>query len=141
MRLTLELAETIIDGAVREARDRGFKPLAVIVLDPGGHPLSFKREDGASTGRFQLALGKAAGGLFLGMSSRAIAGVAAERPSFVASLGPIAPAGIVPAPGGLLFEDEDGVLMGAVGISGDTSDNDEICAQAGLAAAGIRARG
>lgn len=106
------------------------------MLDAGGHLIALERHDGASTLRPQPALGKAAGALGLGVSSRAIAAMAAERPSFVASLGPIAPHGMVPAAGGVIIS-AGGVAIGTVGITGDTSDNDESCALAGIAAAGL----
>lgn len=107
------------------------------MLDPGGHLIAFGRQDGASTLRPQLASGKASGALALGISSRKIADMAAERPAFVASLGPIAAGGIIPAAGGVIVVTETGEPMGAVGITGDTSDNDEACALAGIVAAGL----
>jgi uncharacterized protein GlcG (DUF336 family) len=141
MTVTLQQANAIIAGALDKAAELGLKPLSVAVLDSGGHLVAFQRQDGSSLMRFQIANGKAAGALALGMPSRKIAEMAAERPSFVASLSSIAPAGLVPAPGGLLLTDAAGVIIGAVGISGDTSDNDEACAFAGIAAAGLSAGG
>jgi uncharacterized protein GlcG (DUF336 family) len=138
--ITLNQANAIIAGAIAEAKHLALKPLGIAVLDPGGHPIGFQRQDGASTGRLQLALGKASGALFLGVSSRKVADMAIERPAFVASLGPIAPAGVVPAAGGVIVVDAAGQVIGAVGISGDTSDNDEACVLAGLAAAGLAAQ-
>jgi uncharacterized protein GlcG (DUF336 family) len=111
------------------------------VLDPGGHVIAFQRQDGASIMRFEIAVGKASGALALGMSSRKIAEMAAERPSFVASLGPLAPHGVIPAAGGVLVVDASGNILGAVGITGDTSDNDEACALAGIEAAGLKVQG
>lgn len=138
--ISLEQANAIIAGASARAAELGLKPLGVVVLDAGGHPIAFQRQDGASIGRLQLATGKAAGALFLGLSSRRIGEMAAERPTFVASLGPIAPAGLVPAAGGIIVVDSHGTAIGAVGISGDLSDQDEACALAGLAAAGLLAQ-
>jgi uncharacterized protein GlcG (DUF336 family) len=140
-RVTLEQANIIVDGAFGKARELGLKPLGVAVLDAGGHLIAYQRQDGASTGRLQLAIGKAAGALFLGLSSRKVGEMAADRPTFIASLGPIAPAGVVPAAGGVIVVDADGMAIGAVGISGDLSDNDELCTLAGIAAAGLTAQG
>jgi len=139
-KLTLAHADTIIDAALAKGAELGLKPLGVAVLDAGGHLVAFRRQDNASFLRPQIAIGKAWGALALGVPSRAIAGMAAERPSFVASLGPIAEGGIIPAPGGVLIAGEGGFL-GAVGVTGDTSDNDEACALAGIAAAGLSVAG
>lgn len=138
--LSLDQANRCIEAALARARDLGLKPLAVVVLDAGGEPIACQRQDKASAGRVRLATGKAAGALFLGVSSRQVAAMAAERPTFVASLGPIAPQGIVPAPGGVIVVDGEGAPIGAVGASGDTSDNDETCVLAGIAATGLSAR-
>lgn len=140
-RLTLDRANAVIAGAFAKASALGLKPLTVAVLDAGGHLLAFQRQDGSSNARPQIAAGKAAGALALGMSSRKIAEMAAERPSFVASLVGIASQGLVPAAGGIIVVDEAGAPAGAVGITGDTSDNDEACALAGIAAAGLVAQG
>jgi uncharacterized protein GlcG (DUF336 family) len=139
-RITLAQANSVIVGAIDEALRLGLKPLGIAVLDAGGHLIAFQRQDAASTGRLQLALGKASGALFLGLSSRKIGDIAAERPTFLASLGPIAPAGVVPAAGGVIVIDEEGTVIGAVGISGDLSDMDEACALAGIGAAGLTAQ-
>ena len=137
-RITMVQAATIIAGAFAKRKELNLKPLGVIVVDAGGHVIAYQRQDGASTGRFQLALGKAAGALFLGMSSRKIGDMAAERPTFLTSLGPISPAGVVPAAGGIIVVDAEGQTIGAVGISGDLSDMDEACAIAGIEAAQLR---
>ena len=135
--LSLDQANTVIAGAFARGRELGLKPLSAAVLDPGGHLIAFQREDGASTLRPQIAAAKASGALALGVSSRAIAAMAADRPAFVASLGPISPHGVVPAAGGVIVVDAGGAFLGAIGVTGDTSDNDEICALAGIAAAGL----
>lgn len=137
VRVTLKLANDIITATLQKRVELGFKPLCVAVLDAGGHLIALQREDGASTLRPQIAIAKAGGALALGVSSRKIAEMASERPTFVASLGPISPHGVVPAAGGVLIVDADGQLVGAVGVTGDTSDNDEHCALAGIAAAGL----
>ena len=134
--LTLATANTIIDAALAKGRELGLKPLCVAVLDRGGHLIALQREDGASNLRPQIAMAKASGALGLGVSSRAIGEMAVERPTFVASLASLTGSEIIPAAGGLLIHGENG-LIGAVGITGDTSDNDEACAAAGIAAAGL----
>jgi uncharacterized protein GlcG (DUF336 family) len=140
-RLTLENANAIIDAALAKGAELGLKPLSVAVLDAGGHLIAFQRQNGASTLRPGIAMGKASGALALGVSSRRIGDMAAERPSFVGSLGAIAPHGVVPAAGGVIVLGDDGLPAGAVGVTGDTSDNDEACALAGIAAAGLTAQG
>ena len=138
--IKLEDARTIIAQAFAEGRKLGLKPLSVAVLDAGGHLVAFEREDSSSTLRPQIAIGKASGALGLGVSSRKIGEMAQERPTFIGALGPIAPAGIIPAAGGLVIVDDDGNAIGAVGVTGDVSDNDELCAIAGLRAAGLKWR-
>jgi uncharacterized protein GlcG (DUF336 family) len=138
--LTLNLALKIISAALAHGAQAGLKPLTIAVLDPGGHLVALHRQDGASNLRPRIAIAKASGALDLGISSRAIADMATERPSFVASLGPIAANGLVPAAGGIIVTDGGGIVVGAVGVTGDTSDHDEACALAGLAAAGLHPR-
>lgn len=140
MTITLAQAKTIIETAFAKGRELKLKPLSVAVLDAGGHLIAFERSDGSSTLRPQIATGKASGALALGISSRKIADMAAERPTFVAALGPVAAAGIIPAAGGVIVVGADGRPIGAVGATGDTSDNDEICVLAGIAAAGLKAQ-
>lgn len=140
-RISLEQANHIVTAALAHGQALKLKPLSVTVLDAGGHLIAFQRQDGASILRPQIATAKASGALALGVSSRKIADMAAERPSFVAALGPIAPHGVVPAAGGVIVVDADGVTIGAVGITGDLSDNDEACALAGIEAAGLVAQG
>jgi len=139
--ITLAQANAIIAAAFAKGAELNLKPLGIAVLDPGGHMIAFARADGASTLRPQIALGKAGGALGMGMSSRKIGDMALERPTFAASLGLIAPHGVIPAAGGVIVVDDSGTPIGAVGVTGDTSDNDEICALAGIAAAGLKAQG
>jgi uncharacterized protein GlcG (DUF336 family) len=139
--LTLAHANTMIEAAFAKGQALGLKPLSVAVLDAGGHLIAFQRQDGSSTLRPQIAAGKAGGALALGVSSRKIGEMAAERPSFVASLGTISPHGVIPAAGGVLIAEAGGVVIGAVGVTGDLSDNDELCALAGVEAAGLKTRG
>lgn len=140
-RLSLEQANTIVSAAIAQGRGMGLKPLSVAVLDAGGHLIAFQRQDGASILRPQIASGKAGGALALGLSSRKIADMAAERPSFVASLSAIGTHGVIPAAGGVVVLGGDDYAIGAVGVTGDTSDNDEACALAGIAAAGLKPQG
>lgn len=135
--ITLNQANRIIAASFSHASDAQLRPLAAVVVDAGGHIIAFQRQDGASTGRLQIALGKASGALFLGISSRKIADMAAERPAFLSSIGPLTPGGIVPAAGGVIIVDADQRPIGAVGISGDLSDNDEKAVLAGIADAGL----
>ena len=139
--ITLDQANRIIAAAFAKGAELNLKPLSVAVLDCGGHLIAFARQDGSSTLRPQIAVGKAGGALGLGVSSRTIATMAAERPTFVNALGPIAPNGVIPAAGGVIIVDANGRTLGAVGITGDTSDNDEACALAGIAAAGLTPQG
>ena len=138
--LTLRQALTIVEASLEKGRETGCAPLAVAVLDAGGHLKAFGREDGAGIVRPQIAMGKAWGALGMGVGSRALARRVAEQPqqqAFFAALNAMSDGRVVPAPGGVLIRDAGGVVIGAVGISGDVSDKDEACAQAGVAAAGL----
>jgi uncharacterized protein GlcG (DUF336 family) len=135
--LTLAAAQTIIAGALADARARNAKPLAVIVLDAGGHPLAFAREDGATLYRFDIARAKANGAVGMGDDTRVLAQRAQGNPAFFQSVSVAVGGGIAFSPGGVVIRDGDGALIGAVGISGDTGDVDELCALAGLASAGF----
>ena len=137
MALTLDQALTVARTALAEGKARTFAPLCVAVLDPGGHALALLRDETASTGRPDIATAKAAGCLVMGFGGRELARRAQAVPHFFAALSGIFPKGIVPVAGGVLIRDAAGALLGAVGVSGDTSDNDEICALAGIAAAGL----
>lgn len=138
--LTLAQAQAIVMEALRKGRELTLKPLTIAVLDAGGHTVALLREDGASNLRPEIATGKASGALALGVSSRKIAEMAQDRPTFVGSLSGISAGGIIPAAGGVIIVDAAGTAIGAVGVTGDTSDNDEICALAGIAAAGLAAQ-
>ena len=136
--LSLDHARTILDAALRTGTEKGFKPLAVVVLDARGALKAFAAQDGTSLKRGEIARGKADGALAMGLGSRAIAKMAAERPAFVAAATHAVGGSLVPVPGGVLILQGTDVV-GAVGISGDLSDNDEICAVAGIEAAGLKA--
>ncbi len=135
--LTLEKANEIINTAINKARELNLSPLTVVVLDESGHLKALQREDGASMIRQQIATAKAWGAVNMGVSSRSLAGVAVQRPDFMNALINIADGRIMPAPGGVLIRDEDNHLIGAVGISGDSSDQDERCAIAGIEGVGF----
>lgn len=140
--LTLNDARTIIAAALANGREAGMKPLSVIVLDAGGHPIAFEREDGASNLRFRIAHGKAYGALAVGTGSRALFERAQAQPFFVQALNGLADGAVVPVPGGVLIRDKsDQTILGAVGITGDSSDNDEAAALAGVEAAGYAGEG
>ena len=137
--LTLAQASTIVDVALKTARDQKFQPLSVAVLDPGGHLVAFKREDKSGILRFDIAFGKAWGALGMGLGSRTLAERAANTPQFFTMLAAVSQGRMVCNPAGVLIRDADGDVIGAVGISGDTADNDETCAIAGIEAAGLKA--
>jgi uncharacterized protein GlcG (DUF336 family) len=128
LELTLEIARRLVDLALAKARSMGLKPLAAVVLDNRGAMKAAAAEDGTSLIRSEVAHGKAYGALALGMGSRAIFKRAQEQAYFVDAVNTIARGALVPVPGGVLIQDEAGNLLGAIGISGDTSDNDEQCA-------------
>jgi uncharacterized protein GlcG (DUF336 family) len=134
--LKLTQALAVIDGALAEARKRNFLNLGVVVLDAGGHVVAFKREDGASFLRFELAYGKAWGALAMGFGTRELAERAGKQPAFINALAAVTQGRMVPSPGGVLIA-AGGDVLGAAGISGDTGDNDEVCALAGIQAAGL----
>ena len=139
MSVTLAQASTIVDVALKTGRDSKFAPLTVAVLDAGGHLVAFKREDKSGILRFDIAYGKAWGALGMGFGSRTLAGRAAKTPQFFTMLAAASGGRIVSNPGGVLIRDAAGDIVGACGISGDTADNDEKCALAGIAAAGLKA--
>lgn len=139
--ITVEQANTIIAGAVAKAKEAGMKPLTVAVVDQGGALICFQRNDGCPPLRPAIAIGKAAGAVGFGVPSRRLGEMAVERPHFVGAVGALAPYGLVPVAGGVNVVDGEGRVIGAVGVSGDTSDNDEIAARAGIAAAGLKAQG
>lgn len=137
MTITLDTAQTIVQGARAAAVELGLKPLSIVVLDAGGHLVAAQREDGASIKRFEVALGKANGAVSLGVDSRELMVRAEQQPYFISSLTSAIGGSLIPVPGGVLIHDRSGTLQGAVGVSGDTSDNDETVAIAGIQAAGL----
>jgi len=137
--LTLAQASTILDTALKKGREKNFQPLSVAVLDAGGHLVAFKREDKSGILRFDIAFGKAWGALGMGFGSRTLFERAEKTPMFFTALAAASGGRVVTNPGGVLIRDSAGTIIGAVGISGDTSDNDELCALAGVEAAGLKA--
>lgn len=135
MSVTLEQAQTICMTALAKGRELGLVPLTVVVLDVGGIPLCLMREDGSSLLRPDIATGKAWGSLGLGFGGRELARRANALPQFFNALSAMSGGRMVPVPGGVLIRDTDGQIAGAVGVSGDTSVNDEVCAVAGIQAA------
>ncbi|HZP78789.1 MAG TPA: heme-binding protein [Pseudolabrys sp.] len=139
MSVTLAQASTIVDAALKKARDTNCMPQTVVVLDAGGHVVAAKREDGSGIVRFEIGFGKAWGALGMGWGSRTMMERAAQNPNFLTGIVGSSDGRLVPNPGGVLIRDAGGKIVGAVGISGDTGDNDEICAVAGIEAAGLKA--
>jgi uncharacterized protein GlcG (DUF336 family) len=128
----LETAKSITAGVRAAGRDHGLKPLTVVVLDAGGHVVSVEREDGSSNNRFEIAFGKAYGALALGMGSRSLMARAEQQAYFITAAAAAVGGKLVPVPGGVLVKDAAGDVVGCVGVSGDTSDNDELAAIAGI---------
>jgi uncharacterized protein GlcG (DUF336 family) len=139
MSITLAQASNVVDAILRKARDLKQMPQTVVVLDPGGHVVCAKREDGSGIIRFEVAVGKAYGALGMGWGSRTMMERAAQNPNFLTSIVAASGGRLVPNPGGVLIRDAGNRILGAVGISGDTGDNDEIIAVAGIEAAGLKA--
>jgi uncharacterized protein GlcG (DUF336 family) len=137
MMLTLDQANVIIAGALAHAADEHVPPLTVVVLDAAGDLVATQRQDGASMFRFDIALGKAWGAVAMGVSSRTLASRAADNPNFFAALASTARGRFIPQPGATPIMDADGRLIGAVGASGGTGDQDEACVAAGIRAVGL----
>jgi uncharacterized protein GlcG (DUF336 family) len=139
MSIKLAQASTIVDVALHKGRELNLRPLVVAVLDAGGHLVAYKREDTSAILRFEIAFGKAYGALGMGFGSRGLYERAQKHPMFITTLTAASQGRVMAAPGGVLIQDQNGDTIGAVGISGDTSDNDEACAVAGITAAGLKA--
>jgi len=137
--ITLAQANTIATVTLEKGREVGAQPLTVVVLDAGGHIKTVMREDDSGIARFEIAYGKAWGALGMGISSRGLAVRAAKFGTFFTALAAATDGRMIPVPGGVLIKNADGRIIGAVGVSGDTSDVDETCAIAGIAAAQLTA--
>ena len=135
--ISLQHARQAIQATFEKGGEIGLKPLTAVVLDAGGHVKAFERQDGASPGRFQVAFGKAYGAVMLGMPGRAQMERAESQPYFMTAMNGAFDGRVVPVPGGILVRNGDGAVIGALGVTGDTSDNDVEAGLAGLAAAGL----
>lgn len=137
MEISLRKARTVIRKALEKGAQMEFKPLSVVVLDAGGHVIAFERSDGASPGRFAIAQGKAYGAIMLGMAGTAQMARAEAQAYFMSCVNGVFGGQVVPVPGGVLVRDKKGAVIGAIGVTGDTSDNDAIAAMAGIEGAGL----
>ncbi|MDW3184524.1 MULTISPECIES: heme-binding protein [unclassified Roseobacter] len=139
MTISLRKARTIIRKTFEKGRELDLKPLSAVVLDAGGHVQAFEREDGAAPGRFEIAFGKAYGSVMLGIPGSAQMARAEQQAYFMTCVNGAYGGKVIPVPGGILLRDKKGVVIGAVGVTGDTSDNDVIAGLAGIDAAGLSA--
>ena len=135
--ISLDQASTVVDAAIAAGRAADLMPLTVVVLDTGGHMVALKREDSSGILRVEIATGKAYASLGMGVSARLLRDRLADRPNFVSGISAAADGKFVAVPGGVLIRDDNGEIVGAVGISGDASDKDEYCAIEGVKAAGL----
>jgi uncharacterized protein GlcG (DUF336 family) len=139
MSVTLAQATSIVDAALKKARELKQMPQTVVVLDAGGHVVAAQREDGSGIIRFEVAVGKAYGALGMGWGSRTMMERSTQSPNLLTSIAAASGGRVVPSPGGVLIRGSDGAVIGAVGISGDVGENDELSAVAGIEAAGLKA--
>ncbi len=137
--ISMNKARTIIRKTLAKGRELDLKPLSVVVLDSGGNVKAFEREDGAAPGRFQIANGKAYGSIMLGMAGTAQMARAEQQAYFMAAANGVYGGNVIPVPGGILVRDKKGDIIGAIGVTGDTSDNDALAGAAGIEAAGLTA--
>jgi uncharacterized protein GlcG (DUF336 family) len=137
MNLTLRKARVVIRKAFEKAAEMELKALSVVVLDAGGHVIAFERQDGASPGRFAIAHGKAYGAVMLGMAGTAQMARAEQQEYFMTAVNGLFGGQVVPVPGGVVLRSVKSVVIGAVGVTGDSSDNDAIAAMAGIEAANL----
>ncbi|CTQ50400.1 GlcG/HbpS family heme-binding protein [Jannaschia donghaensis] len=135
--IALRRARQIIKNTLAKGREMELKPLSVVVLDTGGHVKAFEREDGAAPGRFAIAHGKAYGAIMLGMAGKAQMARAEQQAYFMAAVNGVFGGQVVPVPGGILVRDGKGNLVGAIGVTGDTSDNDAVAGLAGIEGANL----
>jgi uncharacterized protein GlcG (DUF336 family) len=138
-KITLDEASNMIDTAIDKSHELGLGKISVVVLDDGGHPIAMKRDDGSEFLRPEIALAKAWGALGMGLPSRALFARAQKLPVFMNALSEISGGRMVALPGGVIIRDDEGAVMGAIGVSGDQSDPDEVCAVAGVDAVGLQA--
>ena len=139
--ISLRKAKSVIRTALSKGKELGLKPLSVVILDAGGHVIAFEREDGAAPGRFAIAHGKAYGSVMLGMAGTAQMARADQQAYFMDAVNGVFGGNVIPVPGGVLVRDKKGGVIGAIGVTGDSSDNDLIAALAGIEAAGLLGEG
>ena len=139
--ISLHRAKRIINATITKGKELGLNPLSVVVLDAGGHVKAFERQDGASPGRFAIAQAKAYGVVMLGMPGSAQMARAEAQPYFIVTANAALDGKMIPVPGGVLIQNERGHTLGALGVTGDTSDNDLLAAVAGIESAGLIAKG
>jgi uncharacterized protein GlcG (DUF336 family) len=139
--ISLNDARTIIIATAKKGQEMGMKPLSTVVLDAGGHVIAFERQDGAAPGRFAIAQGKAFGTVMLGMPGSAQMARAEQQAYFMAAVNGVYGGKVIPVPGGVLVRDSNGEVVGSVGVTGDTSENDLTAALAGIDAAGFIGEG
>lgn len=137
--ISLSRARVMIRKTLEKGKELELKPLSVVVLDAGGNVIAFERQDGASPGRFQIAHGKAYGAVMLGMAGSAQMARAEAQAYFIAAANGAFGGQLIPVPGGVLVKDSKGRVLGALGVTGDSSDNDAAAAKAGVEAAGLAA--
>jgi uncharacterized protein GlcG (DUF336 family) len=135
--ISITKARTMIRKAIQKGHELELKPLSVVVLDAGGHVKAFEREDGAAPGRYAIAHAKAYGAVMLGMAGTAQMSRAEAQGYFMNAVNGVFDGQMIPVPGGVLVRDKRGVIIGAVGVTGDSSDNDAICAAFGIEAANL----
>lgn len=136
--MNLELANALISSALEYRQAHDLKPLTIAVIDAGGHLVALQREDGTSNLRAEIAQGKAKGAVAMGLGSRALFNRAKEQPYFIAAMNALNGGSLVPVPGGVLIHRND-IIIGAIGITGDSSDNDEACCVAAIEQHGLAA--
>ncbi|MEL7459370.1 MAG: heme-binding protein [Pseudomonadota bacterium] len=135
--ISLNKARVMIRKTLARGREMDLKPLSVVVLDAGGHVLAFEREDGAAVGRFEIARGKAYGCVMLGMTGTQQMARAEQQAYFMTAVNGAYGGKVIPVPGGIVIRDKKGAIVGALGVTGDTSENDAEAGLAGIAAAGL----
>ena len=139
--ISLRKSRILIRAALSKGKDLGLKPLSVVVVDAGGHVIAFEREDGAAPGRFAIAQGKAYGSVMLGMAGTAQMARADQQAYFMEAVNGLFGGKVIPVPGGVLVRNKKDHVIGAVGVTGDSSDNDLIAALAGIEATGLTGEG
>lgn len=136
-KIPLNKARGLVRKTIEAGKAKGFNPLTVVVLDEGGHIVACERQDGATPGRFFLAQGKAYGTVMMGMGGSAQTAAALDRPFFIGAVNGALDGKMVPVAGGVLLRDKRGAIVGAIGVSGDTSDHDAEAAMVAVEGVGL----